>query len=160
MLKIDNVTMGDYGAIVAIEMMGFKLQAGTPAKIQERIEKQSDTFLIAREDQRVVGLIIGTVSDQNYIQAGDYQEVTPNSVTGGHQLVLAIAMPVNQRDQGISEQLLASLKKVARNAKRESISLLSLENDVSFYEKNGFQNAGPSELQPNGNTWYNMIEKL
>lgn len=160
MLKIDNAVMGDYGAVVAIEMMGVKLQAGTPALIQERIANQNDTFLVARDDQRVVGLIIGAVSKDEFIHDEEYQRVAENETTGGNQLVLGIAQAANYGDQELSGKLLAALEKVARAAGRETMSLLSLEKDISFYEKNGFQQAGVSDVKQGGNTWYNMVKKL
>lgn len=160
MLKIDNAVMGDYGAVVAIEMMGVKLQAGTPALIQERIANQNDTFLVARDDQRVVGLIIGAVSKDEFIHDEEYQRVAENETTGGNQLVLGIAQAANHGDQELSGKLLAALEKVARAAGRETMSLLSLEKDISFYEKNGFQQAGVSDVKQGGNTWYNMVKKL
>lgn len=160
MLKIDNAVMGDYGAIVAIEMMGVKLQAGTPAVIQERIAKQNDTFLVARDDQRVVGVIIGAVSKDEFIHDEEYQRVAENEKTGGNQLVLGIAQAANHSDQELSNKLLAALEKVARAASRETMSLLALEKDIPFYEKNGFQQAGVSDVKQGGNTWYNMVKKL
>lgn len=160
MLKIDNAVMGDYGAIVAIEMMGVKLQAGTPALIQERIAKQNDTFLVARDDQRVVGVIIGAVSKDEFIHDEEYQRADENEATGGNQLVLGIAQAVNYGDQELSSKLLDALEKVARAASRETMSLLALEKDIPFYEKNGFQQAGVSDVKQGGNTWYNMVKKL
>lgn len=160
MLEINNATMGDYGAIVAIEMMGVRLQAGTPEVIQDRIAKQNDTFLVARDDQRVVGLIVGAVSKDEFIHDAMYKQAAANEATGGHQLVLGIAQAANYGDQELSAKLLAAFEKVARAAHRETMSLLSLEKDIPFYEKNGFQRAGVSDVKHGGNTWYNMVKKL
>jgi hypothetical protein len=48
----------------------------------------------------------------------------------------------------------------AKKARRESISLTSLEKNLPFYLKNGFKNLGVADSEHAGETWYNLVKVI
>lgn len=93
MIKISNVQQADLPAVVAIERAGFSpAEAGTPAAFQDRLNKLPDTFLVAKDGDRVVGFIVGPAVDTRVIDDQMYETAPPNLPTGGYQLVLSLAV--------------------------------------------------------------------
>ncbi|MDO4903232.1 MAG: GNAT family N-acetyltransferase [Limosilactobacillus sp.] len=161
MVKINHATLADLDAIMAIERAGFsEEEAGTPEAFRQRIELLPDTFLVARDGDRVVGFIVGPASREKYVNDDMYEHTSRNFPIGGHQLILSIAVAPDYRGQGLGSELLAGIEEVARLAFRETISLTSLEKNVPFYEKNGFTKAGVSTSDHAGEVWYNMVKVL
>lgn len=161
MIKITNVTMADLPAVLTIERAGFSpAEAGTPVAFRDRITKISDTFLVARDGNQVVGFIVGPVTQDKFVTDEMYRRTPKNLPTGGHQLVLSIAVAPEYRRQGVGSRLLSALEKLARNQRRSTISLDSLAENFPFYLVNGFKKAGISDSNHAGETWYHLVKEL
>ena len=161
MIKITRVTMDDLPAVVQIERAGFSpAEAGSPAAFKERISKLAATFLVARDGDRVVGFIVGPAVNAKFVADEMYTQTPTNLVTGGHQLVLSIAVAPAYRGQGVGSQLLTALEREARAAGRQTMSLDSLAKNVPFYTYNGFVKVGVAASSHAGETWYNLVKKL
>ena len=161
MIKVTNVTMADLPAVVAIERAGFSpAEAGTPAAFRDRIAKLGDTFLVAKDGSRIVGFIVGPATGDEFVTDEMYERTPSSLPSGGHQLVLSIAVAPGCRGQGVGSQLLAALEKVARARQRTTISLDSLARNVPFYLANGFEQVGVSDSSHAEETWYHLVKKL
>jgi ribosomal protein S18 acetylase RimI-like enzyme len=161
MIKISNVHQADLPAVVAIERAGFSpAEAGTPAAFQDRLNKLPDTFLVAKDGDRVVGFIVGPAVNTRVIDDQMYETAPTNLPTGGYQLVLSLATAPAYRGKGVGSKLLSALAQVARASKREAIVLDSLAKNVSFYEHNGFHQAGVSPSSHADETWLTMVKDL
>jgi len=160
-MQITNVTMEDLPAIMRIEHLGFnEEEAGTEEQYRDRIEKLVDTFLVAKIGQKVVGFVVGPATKEAYVEDWMYEKTPQNLPTGGNQIVFTIAVDPDYRGHNIGSKLLDVLEKDARVAKRESISLTSLERNVPFYLKNGFENIGVADSEHADEVWYNLVKKL
>ena len=153
--------MADLPAILRIERLGFTAEeAGTEAQYRDRIQKLAATFLVAKMDNQVVGFVVGPATEEEYVEDWMYENTPENLQEGGHQIIFTIAVDPEYRGHSIGSKLLDAIDKNARQAKRESISLTSLERNVPFYEKNGFENMGVADSEHADETWYNLVKQL
>lgn len=160
-MEITNVTMADLPAILRIERLGFTAEeAGTEAQYRDRIQKLAATFLVAKMDNQVVGFVVGPATEEEYVEDWMYENTPENLQEGGHQIIFTIAVDPEYRGHSIGSKLLDAIDKNARQAKRESISLTSLDRNVPFYEKNGFENMGVADSEHADETWYNLVKQL
>lgn len=160
-MKITPVKMTDLAQLLAIEKAGFSAdEAGSEPAYRDRIEKLSDTFLVAREGETVLGFIVGPAVAERFIEDEMFVTTPTNLAHGGHQLVFTLAVSPLARHQKIGSQLLTALEKVARKAQRASVSLTCLERLIPFYERNGYQNQGVAASSHAGETWYNLEKTL
>lgn len=161
MLEIENADLNQLDTYYAIETACFPpSQAASKSAMEARIKTINDTFLIAKKDGVIVGLINGPVTNEQYINDQLFEQTNPNPKTGGVQTVLGLAVDPNYQHQGIAKELLKALEKVARNAQRDSITLTCLDKLIGFYESAGYTNMGESASSHGGVTWYNMVKKL
>lgn len=160
-MEITNVTMNDLPAILRIERLGFTAEeAGTKNQYQDRINKLADTFLVAKIDEEVVGFIVGPATKEKYVEDWMYEKTPDNLSNGGNQIIFTIAIDPKYRGQSIGSKLLDAIEDNARKHNRKSISLTSLEKNVPFYLKNGFENQGVADSAHAAETWYNLVKKL
>lgn len=161
MITITPARQADLPAILAIERAGFsEAEAGSPAAFRDRLEKLPATFLVARTDTGVAGFIVGPAVREEFVTDEMYDRTPRNLPTGGHQLVLSLAVAPDYQGRGIGSQLLAALATVARQAQRTTMSLDSLAANVPFYERNGFQKVNVSPSSHAGETWYRLVKQL
>lgn len=160
-MEITQVTMNDLPAILHIEHLGFTAEeAGTEAQYRDRIEKISDTFLVAKIDNKVVGFVVGPATKETYVEDWMYEDTPKNLATGGNQIIFTIAVDPEYRGHSIGSKLLDAVEEIAKKAHRDSISLTSLDRNVPFYVKNGFKNKGVADSKHADETWYNLVKKL
>lgn len=161
MITITPARQTDLAQILAIERAGFSpAEAGSQVAFRDRLAKLPDTFLVARMADSVVGFIVGPAVKEEFVTDEMYDQTPVNLPTGGHQLVLSLAVAPECRGQGIGSQLLTALTTVARQAHQETISLDSLAANVPFYERNGFQKVKVSPSSHAGETWYSLVKQL
>jgi len=160
-MEIKHVTMTDLPTILRIERLGFTAEeAGTEAQYRERIQKLTDTFLVAKIANKVVGFVVGPATKQAYVEDWMYEDTPDNLETGGHQIIFTIAIDPEYRGHSIGSKLLKAMEKQARIKQRKSLSLTSLEKNLPFYLKNGFENMGVADSEHADEMWYNLVKKL
>lgn len=148
-------------AIMTIENQGFTPdEAATKASMAERIDRISDTFIVATLNQQVLGYVAGPAANTHYLSDDLYDHLEANDPTDRYQTVLSLAVAKNARGQGVGSKLLAELAKVAKLQHRQAITLTCLKKLVPFYEHNGYVNEGVSTSTHAGETWYNMVREL
>lgn len=160
-MEIRQVSIKDLPAILHIEQLGFNEQeAGNKKQYQDRIKKLKETFLVAEIDRQVAGFVVGPVTKEQYVEDWMYEHTPTNLVSGGNQIVFTIAVDPKFQGQHVGSTLLGALEKDAKVHKRETISLTSLEKNLPFYLKNGFENKGIAASQHAGETWYNLTKQI
>ncbi|GAT17755.1 GNAT family N-acetyltransferase [Secundilactobacillus silagei] len=161
MLTFQPAKPNQLSAIMTIENQGFTPdEAATKPSMAERIDRISDTFIVASQDQQVLGYVVGPASDERYLSDDLYAHLTANKPSDRYQTVLSLAVAKSARDQHIGSQLLAELAQVAHAQNRTAITLTCLKKLVPFYERNGYVNEGVSDSAHAGETWYNMVKTL
>ncbi|KRN99311.1 GNAT family N-acetyltransferase [Companilactobacillus kimchiensis] len=160
-MEFERVTLNDLDAIMAIEQAGFNAaEAGSRASYQDRILNLGSNFIVAKDDAgNILGFVCGPAVNDRFVSDEMYENISSNRESGGHQMILTIAISPRFRGQGIGSKLLQQFEKQARQLKRTSIALTCLLDRVPFYEKNGYQNIGISDSIHGNEIWYNM-EKI
>ncbi|GEO58741.1 GNAT family N-acetyltransferase [Companilactobacillus bobalius] len=160
-MEITHVTIKDLPTILRIERLGFTAEeAGTETQYRDRIEKLVDTFLVAKIDNQVVGFVVGPATKQPYVEDWMYEDTPTNLASGGHQIIFTIAIDPKYRGHSIGSKLLDAVEKDAIKHQRETISLTSLDRNIPFYLKNGFENKGVADSDHADETWYNLVKRL
>lgn len=161
---IRRVTMDDLGEVVNLESAAFKMtKEQTRNDMVGRIENYPDTFLVAQEDDKVIGHIFGPTFNKRYIEDELYFENHPNQKDDRYQMVLSLAVLPEYRKQGVATKLIEAMTQEARKQNRQAISLTCLPKLIKFYEKRGFHNEGKTSddiPDPTGVTSVNMIRAL
>lgn len=157
-LKFEEAQAQDLDEIMAIENAGFSPQeVATRKAMKDRIQDYPDTFIVAKDGQKVVGYIVGPAYDKRYLDDSLYESSHPNRKDDPYQTVLSLAVSPDYRGQGIGSQLLKQLAIVAKKEGRKLISLTCLQKLIPFYEQNGYVNEGVADSSHAGEVWYNMV---
>lgn len=161
---IRTVTMNDLEAIVDLESAAFQMtKEQTKKDMIGRIKNYPDTFLVAEEDGKVIGHVLGPSFNQRYITDELYFKNHPNRAKDQYQTILSLAVSPKYRKHGIATALLEQLSSVTKGQGRKAITLTCLPKLFSFYEKRGFKNEGKTSddiPDPDGISSYNMVKDI
>ena len=161
MITVRNAKKEDLPELVVIEQLCFSpAEAATQAAFEQRIQFIPDSFLIAEENGRIIGLVNGPVINTAFITDDLFGNIKENPAFGGHQSILGLAVAPAFQKRGVASALLAHLEKEASKQQRETITLTCKENLIHFYESHGYLNNGVSSSEHGGAIWYNMSKKL
>lgn len=154
-----NVRPTDLEQLMIIEQEGFSPEeAASKEAMTERIQFIADTFLVAEQDDIILGYINGPIIHQPYITDDLFEKIQKNPKSGGYQSILGLAVSKSARNQGVAKVLLHKMDELVQKNKREGITLTCKKELVPFYEKCGFRNHGVSDSAHGGVTWYNMVK--
>ncbi|EHJ57699.1 hypothetical protein HMPREF9318_01159 [Streptococcus urinalis FB127-CNA-2] len=157
-MKIRHANITDLDAILAIEQANFsENEAATASAVEERLKTIRDTFLILEMDHEIAGYIEGPVLSSPYLTDDLFHHVNKNPQTGGYIAVTSLSVAPKFQKQGIGTTLLAALKDLAVEQKRQGIILTCHDYLIAYYEMNGFEDRGLSDSQHGGAVWYDMI---
>lgn len=158
MLTIRHAKEADWAEIVDIESRNFSVEeAATPTALAERIERISDTFLVAEIAGQVAGYIEGPVIASRYLTDDLFHKVVPNPAHSGFIAVTSLSIAETFKGQGIGTALLAALKDLAVAQGRLGITLTCHDYLIRYYELNGFTDEGLANSNHGGTIWYNMV---
>ena len=157
-MNIRHVTSADLEVAYSIEIANFsENEAASYEAIKARIAKIPDTFLVAEIDGQVAGYIEGPVIHARHLTDDLFQTVTENPTIGGYIAVTSLSVADTFKGQAVGTKLIAVLKDLACEQKREGITLTCHDYLIPYYEKNGFINDGQSKSAHGGATWYDMV---
>lgn len=158
-MKITNVKPADLDQLMKIEQAGFTPdEAATKTAMRQRIEMIPDTFLVARDNERVLGFVNGPVISQRYLTDDLFATVVSNPKTGGFQSILGLAVSPQFQHHQIASKLLTALPQSAQKQQRKGITLTCLARLVPFYDQNGYVAEGISDSNHGGEVWHNMTK--
>ena len=122
-IKINRATVSDLSEIEFIRFSYLSIGKKPVSNIfEESIRNLTDTFLVARYENHVVGYILGSL-----------QSMIPK-----HIEVKEIAIHPDHKGQGFGTLLLASLKQVTVEFNYQGICLNCPDELFSYFEMNGF----------------------
>ncbi|GGB09968.1 GNAT family N-acetyltransferase [Macrococcus hajekii] len=160
MYKFRTANINDLHQIAALEQESFIPEvADTEGAFKERIDKISDTFIVAEKEGDIAGYINGPVIEQPYITDDLFKKI-PDTRTGDYLCVLGLAVSRRHQRQGLAGQLIDRFTALAEGLKLKAITLTCTEDLVPFYERYGFKSHGPSASQHGGEQWFNMIKEV
>lgn len=122
-IKIIQASKSDLPEIEALQTSSFPAEKQLTSHIlEESIRKSADTFLLARDENQLLGYILSSPQSDN-----------PQSLK-----VLSLVIESDHQRQGLGTLLLAALKEVAVELEYKGIRLESPDELLSYFEKNGF----------------------
>ena len=122
-IKIIQASKSDLAEVVALQASSFLTEKQQPSHIlEESIRKSADTFLLARDENQLLGYVLSGPQPHN-----------PQCLEM-HSLVIE----ADHQRQGLGTLLLAALKDVAVELDYKGIRLESPSELLSYFEMNGF----------------------
>ena len=139
-ITIRQATLSDLDEMLAIEEVNFSSEeALSRQSLEESIRKTADTFLVARDENQLLGYVLG-----------EAQYLHPKWIE-----IKSLTIHSDHRRQGLGTLLLASLKQVAVELDYQGILLQSPDELLSYFEMNGFVGEEVTESQyDSGSEWY------
>jgi ribosomal protein S18 acetylase RimI-like enzyme len=158
---IRQVEEKDLNQLITLENKGFTpAEAASKDAFITRINTIPDTFIIAQENEEIIGYVNGPVISAPFITDDLFKKTISNPEAGGHQSILGIVVNPNHHHKGIASMLLREFEKQAQDKQRLTVTLTCKEELIPFYEKNGYVNQGVAESQHAGVQWFNMSKEL
>ncbi|KXT87779.1 GNAT family N-acetyltransferase [Streptococcus oralis] len=126
-ITIRQATLSDLEEMLVIEESdSSSKEALSRQSLEESIRKTADTFLVARDENQLVGYILGAELSGTHTQTSVSLEIKHLAIHPDH------------RGQGLGTLLLASLKQVAVEGGYEYLRLTCPDDLLSYFEMNGF----------------------
>ena len=122
-IKIIQASDADLAEIEALQTLSLPAEKQLTSHIlEERIRKCADTFLLARDENQLLGYILSSPQSDN-----------PQCLK-----VHSLVIEADHQRQGLGTLLLAALKEVAVELDYKGIRLESPSELLSYFEMNGF----------------------
>ena len=122
-IKIIQASKSDLAEVVALQASSFPAEKQQPSHIlEESIRKCADTFLLARDENQLLGYVLG----------GPYPH-NPQCLE-----IHSLVIKADHQRQGLGTLLLAALKDAAVELEYRGIRLESPSELLSYFEMNGF----------------------
>ena len=122
-IKIIQASKSDLAEIEALQALSFLADKQQPSHIlEESIRKCADTFLLARDENQLLGYVLG----------GPYPH-NPQCLE-----IHSLVIKADHQRQGLGTLLLAALKDAAVELEYRGIRLNSPDDLLSYFEMNGF----------------------
>ena len=122
-IKIIQASDADLAEIEALQTLSLLAEKQLTSHIlEESIRKCADTFLLARDENQLLGYILSSPQSDN-----------PQCLK-----VLSLVIDTDHQRQGLGTLLLAALKDVAVELGYKGIRLESPSELLSYFEMNGF----------------------
>lgn len=122
-IKIIQASDADLAEMEALQASSFPAEKQQPSHIlEESIRKSADTFLLARDENQLLGYVLG----------GPYPH-NPQCLK-----IHSLVIEADHQRQGLGTLLLAAMKEVAVELEYKGIRLESPDELLSYFEMNGF----------------------
>lgn len=157
-IRIRRAELNDWEEILAIEQLNFPAAEAVGAEVlKERIERISDTFLLAELHGQLAGYIVGPAVQTRYLTDDLFSKVGVNPSEGGFIVVQSLSVHPDFQRQGVGTLLLAALKETAVQQNRQGISLLCPDELIPYFEMNGFVHEGITDSSHASAIWSHMV---
>lgn len=146
-IKIIQASKSDLAEIEALQALSFPADKQlTPHILEESIRKCADTFLLARDENQILGYVLG----------GPYPH-NPQCLE-----IHSLVIKADHQRQGLGTLLLAALKDAAVELEYKGIRLKSPDDLLSYFEMNGFIDVEVTDLlyaasQGVSMIWFNLF---
>ena len=140
-ITIRQATSSDLDEMLAIEEANFSSEeALSRQSLEESIRKTADTFLVARDENQLLGYVLG-----------EAQYLHPKWIE-----IKSLTIHPDHWGQGLGTLLLAALKQVTVELDYQGILLQSPDELLSYFEMNGFVEEEVPEAQYASSSEWNL----
>ena len=138
-ITIRQATLSDLEEVLAIEEANPSLEETLSRQsLEESIRKSAGTFLVARDENQLVGYVLG-----------EDQSIHPKWIE-----IKSLTIHPDYWGQGLGTLLLAALKQVTVELDYQGILLQSPDELLSYFEMNGFVEEVTESHYGSGSEWY------
>ena len=138
-ITIRQATLSDLDEMLAIEEANFSSEeAVSRQSLEESIRKTADTFLVARDENQLVGYILG-----------EAQSLHTKWIA-----IKSLTIHPDHCGQGLGTLLIAALKQVTVELDYQGIFLQSPDELLSYFEMNGFVEEVTESHYGSGSEWH------
>ena len=142
-ITIRQVTLADLDEILDIEKANpSSEEAVSRQSLEECIRKSAGTFLVARDENQLVGYILGAELAGTHTQTSMSLEIRHLAIHPDHC------------GQGLGTLLIAALKQVTVELDYQGIFLQSPDELLSYFEMNGFVEEVTESHYGSGSEWH------
>lgn len=157
-MEITIAKQEDLKSIIHIEEVCFPVaEAASKEDIEKRFEAFQENFLVAREENKVIGFINGCVSDTMELLDEFYHDTTLHNPNGAYQMVFGLDVLPEYRCQGVATRLLEEFILLAKQRGKKGMILTCKDHLIHYYEKFGFVHQGKSNSNHGDANWNNML---
>ena len=146
-IKIIQASKSDLAEIEVLQASSFPAEKQQPSHIlEESIRKCADTFLLARDENQLLGYVLSGPQTHN-----------PQCLE-----IHSLVIKADHQRQGLGTLLLAALKDAAVELEYKGIRLKSPDDLLSYFEMNGFIDVEVTDLlyaasQGVSMIWFNLF---
>ncbi len=160
-MTIRRVEPEDLEGLVRLENICFpEAEAATREAFAYRIAAFPDSFYVALENNEIIGIVNGCVTDSPVISDDLFEPEGGHNPKGKNQAIFGLLVDPRYQKQGIAASLMNYFMDAARQAGREKMILTCKEHLIHYYEKFGYVNLGVSNSVHGGAVWYDMEADL
>lgn len=160
-LVIRQVKPEDLPAVAEVELACFPEAEAAPREVLgERIRVFPGSFFVAEIDNKIVGFINGSVTNDEVISDELFSNTNLHLPQGKYQAIFGLDVVPQYRKKGIAAQLMKYLIQKAKEAGRKGVILTCKEHLIPYYQTFGYMNKGVSQSTHGGAIWYDMILKF
>ena len=157
-MEIRQAKMADLDEIVEIERVCFPpREAASRKSFEKRLEVFFDSFLVAEENEKIIGFINGCVTDNRVIFDEMFVDTAYHKPGGNYQAIFGLAVIPGYRGKGVARELMKKLTDNTRVRGKKGLILTCKGCLIDFYSAFGYRNHGVSDSNHGGAIWYNMI---
>ena len=141
-IKIIQASKSDLAEIEALQTSSYPAEKQQPSHIlEESIRKCADTFLLARDENQLLGYILSSPQSDN-----------PQCLE-----IYSLVIDTDHQRQGLGTLLLAALKDAAVELEYRGIRLNSPDELLSYFEMNGFVDVEETDSLGAASQGFSMI---
>ena len=142
-IKIREVQQSDIEQVCLIQESTQNFQETfNREKIEERIRKHADTFLLASLDDQVIAYILVTDFATSSVNRWIAEMADGEAISNENFVIDALSVHPNYQGQGFGTLLLAAMKQVALQQNSPAIYLVCKDELLSYFEMNEFMEQG------------------
>lgn len=157
-ISIRQAVPDDLDAVTRVEELCFsEAEAAARESLCRRLRVFPDSFFVAEEKGRIVGIINGCVTNQRVISDEMFERADAHDPEGDYQTIFGLGVIPEYRCRGLATILMKHMIAAAKSRGRRGLILTCKESLIRFYESFGYRNMGVSASVHGGAVWYDMI---
>ena len=155
---IRQVRPEDLKALTEMEWICFpQAEAAGEESLKERIATFPESFFVAQQGEKLIGMINGCVTNQETISDDLFENAGLHCPDGSWQAIFGLDVLPEYRRHGVAARLMERMIAHARDMGRKGLILTCKTHLIHYYETFGYQNQGISASVHGGAVWYDMI---
>ncbi|MBN1533907.1 MAG: GNAT family N-acetyltransferase [Spirochaetes bacterium] len=155
-VTIRRALPGDLDRCCAIESACYGPEGATRERIEMRIHRYPEGFLVAAQGGLIVGFINSCATRRDELSGEELKDMVGHETDGENMVVFSLAVDPPCRGLGYSTMLMREFIGTARRLGKSAILLLCRQGMVAYYRRYGFLHRGASGSTHGGLRWQEM----